>query len=166
MAAPAKRTAQRAVPVSKPAVNPGDVTGLKSQKLAADAEAAAEQERAAENLTMLTKKRRVQTETYDLTGDEAQIQVGEELVDDVDETDPNQTIECVLKRPLEQMAFGRIVTEPGRWEKVTDEDGHSSRHWIPPILGNIRFFSVPEGAKVNLPYEMYLWLDERDFIRH
>lgn len=165
MAAPIKR-AQRATPVSKPDVNPGDVTGLKTQKLQEDAANAAAQERAAEQTTLLTKKRRVQTETYDLTGDEPQIKVDETEVDDIDEADPDATIECVLKRPLEQMAYGRIVTEQGRWEKITDESGQASRHWVPPLLGNIRFFTVPEGAKVNLPYEMYLWLDERDFIRH
>jgi hypothetical protein len=133
---------------------PGDLTGVNSQKLAAErdeAQAAAAAEAAA--LKQAERAEKVST-VIDYTQGGITPEVVE--VDTPDEPHP-ATMRIRVNYPIEQMTFGREVLQ----EPVFNDEGVCTR---PAILGRLNVYEFEEGAQYDVPWELGMHLKRLGYV--
>lgn len=129
---------------------PGDLTGVNSQKLAAERDANEEAERAAQ-VAAKQEDRAVKINTVvDLTEDgRAQREEVEEIA--VAAEPHPETMIIRVNYPIENMTYGKQVLKDAEF----DEEG---RMTVPPVLGNLIRYDFEEGQQYRVPWEVGMHL--------
>ena len=147
--------------------SPRDLTGTIKERR--EAEVATERLEAAERLAMssaVASRSGPSRVSYDKNsthhGDktpeqEAAERTAAERAGEPEEVLP-ETVWIRVNSPIEQMTFGREVIEAG---DLSDPENPKY-----PVLGSLHEWNMKEGVEYEVPYALYLHLDELGYVYH
>lgn len=151
-------TSPRAATTSGPQTQrkrPGDLTGVNSQKLAAERDAAREAEEAA----VLAGKAAERAERVSSVVDYTKGGIERNQVVQVDVPDEPHPAEMTIRvnYPIENMTFGKEVLSP----TVFDDDGRIVQE---AVLGNLLRYDFEEGREYRVPWELGMHLKRLGYV--
>ena len=159
--APAQKLQRSNAP--KSSANPRDLTGKRKQQL--EAQKAADQELAAQQMAMATAAVAVQHRDevidYSQGGTSSPgILPGEEpeIVEDVIEVTP-EFVEIRVNSPIEDMVFGRQVV-------TMDIPGENGEVHTVETGGTLQFYNFEEGRRYKVPWALAEHLDRLGYLWH
>jgi hypothetical protein len=135
---------------------PGDLTGVNSQKLAAERDEAAEAESAARIAEAQSDRVEKLSTVVDVSETPNGRRVEAEVVESPVEVHP-QTMLIRVNYPIEQMTFGReVISQP-----VIGEHGEVLQ---PAVLGGMQTYDFEEGQQYRVPWELGAHLKDRGYV--
>lgn len=133
---------------------PGDLTGVRGQKLAEERDEAQEQEALTRANAKADERVELLSTVVDYT--EGGVRRDIEVVESEPEVHPtHMTIR--VNYPIEQMTFGReVVSQP-----VYGEHGEVIK---PAVLGGMQTYDFKEGQQYKVPWDMGAHLKDRGYV--
>lgn len=128
---------------------PGDLTGTRSQKMAADVAKQREQDAKDDTAAVAAERAEKLATTVSFvprTADDVELE--DEVEEDVEVEVRPKTEFIRVNFPIESMTYGREVLNPGDW------DEENARWAKAPVLGNLQTYDFEEGVRYEVSADM------------